>query len=226
MFPQANTVSSKASEIPRDPEFDDGSVSNNPGYVIRNDRLEDDGDRTTDMDDPRIYDLNERYRTTGIAGIAQYELLSDPKDNMCFIEAGKPDDATPMGFGRTHDRFYSIQWNPMIHCLFRPQPGIEDTDPDAAFRLENFNVTLGEKINEFLDELVRRPTLSYKRQDGTIARYNEDGSDTRNSSQILWAEPVVNETNIFRGESGPYNFYVGISICHRIVEGYQLHPIL
>ena len=180
-------------------------------------------------------DLNEPYRTRGIAGIAEYELLANPRDSMCFIEAGPPTDATPMGFGRTHDRFYRIEWKPRIHCLFKPPASIFDitvddqpSHTDDRFLLSAFNATLGMRINEFLNELIRRPTLTYCNADGEMVRYGIDAPDSRimDSSQIMYAEPSVEETNIFRGESGPYNFYVGISIVHRIVEGFQLQPIL
>ena len=224
MFPDPETVAAAQQDIPTYLETDE---MGNPVY--RDMRMEIVSNPTqSQIDNGEVtqYDRNERYRTTGIAGIAQYELLADPKDNMCFIEASKPDDVTPMGFGRRHDRFYSVQWNPMFHLLFRPQP---DDEASGEIRLENFNMTLGEKINEFLDQLIQRPTLSYEVEENgetVCKRYSESGNSYRNSSQILYAEPVVSETNIFRGESGPYNFYVGISIVHKIVEGYQLKPII
>ena len=221
------TVSEQIAKIP--PRYieigSDGTISNdgldpnNPVQESNRYRVNDRGEADSNGE---LFDDNAKYRDSGIAGIAQYELLADPKDNMCFIEAGKPRDATPMGFGRTHDRFYQIEWAPMIHLLFRPQPD----DRSGEFRLEDFNSTLGTRINEFLDEIIRRPTLSYFNEDGDIVRYSEEPTDSRNSSQILMAEPVVAETNIFRGESGPYNFYVGISITYKVVEGFQLVPIL
>ena len=195
-------------------------------------RINERGERVGDGEGTPL-DLNQRFRESGgIASIAEYELLANPKDNMCFIEAGPPGDVSPMGFGSTWDRFYKIEWKPSIHCLFRPPPEMMD-EITGQFLLSNFNNTLGLRINQFLNELIRRPTLAYDLPDNTRVRYgiDEPSSDQGNtgfiqSSQIILAEPTVEATNIFRGDAGPYNFYVGVSIVHRIVEGYQLIPIL
>ena len=232
LFPDITTVRSAQLEIPPLPQYDELGQQ-----VFINDRGE-----VVPHDSPgaMAIDLNEPYRTDGVAGIARYELLANPRDSMCFIEAGPPTDATPMGFGRTHDRFYRIEWKPRIHCLFKPPASIFDTLPDEMdedrplrtedrFLLSAFNATLGMRINEFLNELIRRPTLTYiDLNTMETKRYGIDAPDSTitDSSQIMYAEPSVEETNIFRGESGPYNFYVGISIVHRIVEGFQLQPII
>ena len=242
LFRDAGTVEGAIEAIEPRPQYDELGQQ-----VFINDRGE-----VVPHDSPGAMevDLNEPYRTDGVAGIAKYELLANPRDSMCFIEAGPPTDATPMGFGRTHDRFYRIEWKPRIHCLFKPPASIFDitvddqpSHTDDRFLLSAFNATLGMRINEFLNELIRRPTLTYMipnpdfDMEQDVSRFNPEtipkrygidapDSSIMDSSQIMYAEPSVEETNIFRGESGPYNFYVGISIVHRIVEGFQLQPIL
>ena len=232
LFRDADTIEGAIEMIPERPQYDELGQQ-----VFINDRGE-----VVPFDHPdgaTAVDLNEPYRSNGVAGIAKYELLANPRDNMCFIEAGPPTDVTPMGFGRAHWRFYQIEWKPRIHCLFKPPASIFDiptdkmvegqpTRTDDRFLLSAFNATLGMRINEFLNELIRRPTLTYCNEDGEMVRYGIDSPDSTimDSSQIMYAEPSVEETNIFRGESGPYNFYVGISIVHRIVEGFQLVPML
>ena len=246
LFPDISPLREAQDDIPILPQYDELDQQ-----VFTNDRGEV-GPFSPEYPNP--VDLNQPYRTNGVAGIAKYELLANPRDNMCFIEAGPPTDATPMGFGRTHDRFYRIEWKPRIHCLFKPPASIfdissDEMDEDRPLRTEDrfllsaFNATLGMRINEFLNELIRRPTLTYMipnpdfDMEQDISRFNPEtipkrygidapDSSIMDSSQIMYAEPSVEETNIFRGESGPYNFYVGISIVHRIVEGFQLQPIL
>ena len=96
------------------------------------------------------------------ANIAEPGILQSGQSRMCIIRYSSGRDATAIGTARTHTRFYRTDWSIKVSCFFR-SAGTQFEE--SSLQMSAFNETIGLRMRELYDELARRPTMSYRKDD-------------------------------------------------------------